>query len=384
MAMDSALIRHRLPQVAIILVFLLALSLPLLVWLFQKDLVYSEAEKRALLPLSGLTKQQSITEFTHAFDQYYQDHFGLREWFIHRYQREVSKRFGATGVADVVEGLENWLFFSSDYLLEDLEGKNHFSEKEVQLFWQKLQQKETWYRKRGIAYIYLITPDKQSIYSEYLPKVLQKAKKETRLDHLLAEKPAEEREVLLDIRARLLEAKADARLYDMTDTHWNHKGAYFAHQAIVERTRELFPDFQGRSVFHFATGLHYLPGGDLATMIGRSKSMPEGRPILETSGFSAVEKPLPRQLAELLTLPALRPQYSQNKNGQLRVLVLRDSFFNQLRPFVSETYGEVLYIWHYYETENLKELMSLYQPDLVIEEIVERHLHEFLYPSVEE
>ena len=378
MAMDSALIRYRLPQVAIVVIFLLALSLPLLLWLVQKDILYSEAEKRELLPLSGLTSQQSITGFTHGFDQYYQDHFGLREWFIHRYQRELSKRFGTTGVQDVVEGLENWLFFSSDHLLEDLEGKHHFSQKNEQLFWQKLQQNETWYRERGAAYIFLITPDKQSIYSEYLPRILQQTKKESRLDHLLAGKPPEERKVVLDIRARLLEGKSEGRLYDMTDTHWNHRGAYFAHQAIVERSRALFPDFQVRADFHFHRGLHYLPGGDLATMIGRSKSMPEGRPLLETTAFTAVEQPLPGQLADLLVQPSLQPQYSLNKNGQLRVLVLHDSFFNQLRPFVSESYAEVLYIWEQYDTKKLTELMELYQPDLVIEEIVERHLPRFL------
>jgi hypothetical protein len=362
----------------IAVIFLVALSLPLLLWLVQKDIPYSEAEKRELLPLSGLSNQQSITEFTHAFDQYYQDHFGLREWFIHRYQRELSKRFGATGVRGVVEGLENWLFFSSDHLLEDLEGKRHFSQKKEQLFWQKLQRNETWYRERGAAYIFLITPNKQSIYSEYLPQNLQETKKETRLDHLLAGKSPEEQEPLLDIRARLLEGKGDLRLYNMTDTHWNHRGAYFAHQAIVARTRALFPDYQGRSDFRFGRGLHYLPGGDLATMIGRSKSMPEGHPRLDSTDFTAVEKPLPRQLADLLVHPALQSQYSLNKNGQLRVLVLHDSFFNQLKPFVSESYAEVLYVWEYYDTDKLTELMEVYQPDLVIEEIVERHLPRFL------
>jgi alginate O-acetyltransferase complex protein AlgJ len=376
--MDSALFRHRVPQGAIILIFLLALSVPLLLWVGQKDNLYSEAEKRELLPFSGLSNQQSITGFTHAFDQYYQDHFGMREWFIHRYQREASKRFGITGVSDVVEGLESWLFFSSDRLLEDLEGKNHFSQKNERLFWQKLRQKERWYRERDAAYIFMVTPNKQSIYSEYLPRILQQTNKETRLDHLLAGKPPEERKVLLDIRAHLLEGKAEGRLYDMTDTHWNHRGAYFAHQAIVERTRALFPDFQGRSDFRFGRGFHYLPGGDLATMIGRSKSMPEGRPRLDTTAFTAVEKPLPGPLVDLLARPALQPQYSKNKNGQLRVLVLHDSFFNQLKPFVSESYTEVLYVWEYYDTEKLTELLEVYRPDLVIEEIVERHLPRFL------
>ncbi|MEN8200524.1 MAG: hypothetical protein ABFR63_10685 [Thermodesulfobacteriota bacterium] len=390
--MEQVQLRQRLPELAIISIFLLAVTTPLLGWLLGKDLFYSEAEKRELISFPEIGQYQSITGFSRAFDDYYQDHFGMREWFIHRYQREVDKRFGATGFADVVEGGDGWFFYAGDGLLEDLRGELHFSDKQRQLFWNRMEEREEWLGARGVAYIFLVAPDKQSIYPEYLPLSLRQTMGESRLDQLLAAKPQGKSQTLLDIRSRLQREKGEHVLYDRSDTHWNLRGSSYAYRAIVERTQTLFPAFISRPDFHFAPRLSYLPGGDLAQMIGRSKEIAEGRPVLMTTAFSGVEKPLPEEIADLVTLPALQAQYSENQRGQLRVLVLHDSFFNQLRPFVSETYASVLYLWKYADRKTLgfftekrmTDLIEIYEPDLVIEETVERRLPRFLFPYVEE
>ena len=76
--------RNRLTDLALMLVFLAALFVPLLSFLLQKNVQYSEVEKRELQTFPVLADQHSITGFTRSFDAYFQDHFGLREWFIHR------------------------------------------------------------------------------------------------------------------------------------------------------------------------------------------------------------------------------------------------------------------------------------------------------------
>ena len=180
------------------------------------------------------------------------------------------------------------------------------------------------------------------------------------------------------------------RLYDKSDTHWNYQGAYLAYRAIMERTHLLFPDFQAPAGFHFAPMWEDHVGGDLALMIGRRKSIVEKRQAVETSDFTSVKKELGPQLTDLLTLEQLEPFYSEKKSGTLRVLVLHDSFFNHLKPFMGESFAEVLYVWQYYDmetleflsSENLAALMDIYQPDLVIEETVERFLPRFLLTNV--
>jgi hypothetical protein len=66
--------------------------------------------------------------------------------------------------------------------------------------------------------------------------------------------------------------------------------------------------------------------------------------------------------------------------------VLHDSFFNKLKPFISESFGDVLYLWQYYDLQSLTYMnkqrlaavIKTFKPNLVIEEVVERQLPRFL------
>ena len=386
MAMQKNPTRNRPIELAIILIFTIALFAPLLTWTLQKDVLYSEAEKRELQPFPAITHQQSITGFTREFDSYFQDHFGLREWLIHRYHREIKKRFGISGVPLVVEGSDGWLFFSGDRILDDLKGNLHFSEEEKQRFRHLLAEKKAWLKKRGAAYIFMVGPNRQNISPEYLPLHYQQLKEASRLDQLLAGGPDDIGESLLDVRPFLRRKKSETRLYDKSDTHWNYQGAFLAYQALMERTRTLFPDFQPRERFHFIPDWQTGKGGDLALMSGNSQATVEQRPMVDTRDFTTVEKALAKELTSLLYPPQLKPFYSEKKTGQLRVLVLHDSFFNTISPFSCESFREALYVWQYYDAttleffnrENLTALLDIYQPDLVIEETVERFLPRFL------
>ena len=386
MVMDNKPTRNQPVELAIILIFLAALFTPLLTWTLQRDVLYSEAEKRELQPFPSITPHKSIVDFSRAFDSYFQDHFGLREWLIHRYHQEMKKRFGTSGLPLVVEGWNGWLFFSGDQILEDLKGQQRFSAEEEQRFWQILTRKEAWLKKRGTAYIFMVAPNKQSVYPEYLPLHYQQLKKTSRLDHLLAGRADGEHPPLLDVRPQLRQHKSAIRLYDKSDTHWNYQGAFLAYQALMERSRSLFPAFQPRENFHFVPDWQEGMGGDLALMIGRRQSTVEQRPMVDTSDFSTVQKQLPEELSRLLALPQLKPFHSEKKKGQLRVLVLHDSFFNPIRPFTCESFQEALYVWQYYDAStleffnraNLTALLDIFQPDLVIEETVERFLPRFL------
>ena len=290
------------------------------------------------------------------------------------------------------EGTDGWLFFSGDQVLDDLKGRLHLSAAEKQQFLQTAASKKAWLKRQGIAYMLLIAPNKQSIYPEYLPRHYQQAQKTSRLDDLLDQikKPADSG--LLDLRPLLRENRSKTRLYDRSDTHWNSWGAYFAYQQIMDRVQQLFPGFTGRRSFSFLPAWKNGSGGDLALMIGRRTSIIEQRPVVDASDFTAVKTPIDQPLAALLTLPQLHPEYTKNSGRELRVLVLHDSFCNKLKPFFSESFGEVLSIWQYYDLDSLAfmnrarlaAVIKLFKPDLVIEETVERQLPRFLSANSED
>ncbi len=378
--------QNRLTDPLIILIFLAALFTPLVSWLVQQDAQVSTVEKRPLQQFPDWRQQASITDFTRAFDGYFKDQFGFRNWFIHRYQREMSKRFGESGVSHVVNGLDGWLFLTGDRLLEDMQGKLRLSPDEEARFWSLLQEKKAWLRERGIAYLFMVAPNKQSVYPEYNPRFYDQSRKTSRLEHLLAAGTEQEQQLLLDVRQAVISGKETARRYNKTDTHWNHHGAYLAYQQLMVRISAQFPVLGAGRGFTFSSQWAEKPGGDLAMMIGRRKNMVELVPVLEKDDFQYLRRQVSKELTGILNLRQLRPYYSKRKDTPLRVLVLRDSFFNHLMPFISESFGEVLYVWQYYDAstleffdrDKLSEVLDAYQPDLVIEETVERFLDRFL------
>ncbi len=378
--------RNRPVELAITILFLAAVCTPFLLWMVQKSVHYSEAEKRELQPLPTLSAQASVRDFFKNFDRYFQDHFGLREWLIHRYQRETSKRFGKSGSPLVVDGRQGWLFYAGDQILDDLKGRQHLDPEQEQEFWHLLELKKQWLKKRGIGYIFLVPPNKQSIYPEYLPRHYRQLKKQTRLEHLL-NNPAVDTTTLLDVRGALEKEKNRVRLYDKSDTHWNYQGALVASRELLARVGELFPDFVARTEFPFRPDWEKGPGGDLALMSGRIESIGEKRPMLERKDYRARVVPVSKELMELLNLPQLQPVFTINPSGSLRVLILHDSFFNVMSPFFGENFREAFYVWQYYDAktleffnnrEHLERLLDMYRPDLVIEECLERFLPRFI------
>lgn len=383
--MHTEATQNRLTNLLIIALFLAAILTPFSIWVVQKDVSFSEVEKRKLNNFPELQKQ-SIPEFTHAFDSYFQDHFGLREWLINRYHREASKRFGVSGVPDVVEGREGWLYLSHNSMLDDLKGRLGFSDPEKKAFWNYLLTKEAWFDERNIAYIFLVAPNKQSIYPEYLPSYFLSSPKPSRLDELLSTRPVHGGTSLLDVRSALRLEKLNSRLYNKSDSHWNAQGAYLAYLAIMKRTQLLFPEVQAQEEFHFLQKWENTPGGDLAEMTGKKNATVEQRPVVNTEKFTSALKNIGEPLTDFFILSQLQVYQTTKTNRSLKVLVLHDSFFGILSPFISESYGDVLFANRYqndatstFLTESkLKELVTMFKPDLVIEELVERNLPNFI------
>lgn len=385
--MDANISHNRYSDWVIAVLFVLCLLLPFVVWLVQGDVSFSEAEKRSLQQFPKVSAHSSITSWSKAFDDYYQDHFGFREWFIHRHQRELSKRFGVSGVAEVIEGREEWLYLAGGDILDDLKGRLLFSNTDKDLFWRQLKGREAWLQKQGSSYLFLVAPNKQSIYPEFMPEYFQDLRGQSRLDNLLLSTPSSQGTgALLDIRKQLLAEKKSTRLYDRTDTHWNIRGAHVAYLALMEQIRSLQPNGPQAEALHFTAHDVATPAGDLAGMMGQGESRTEQSPQFDGSTFSAVLKGVDTPIAAMLNLLQLKVAGTVKAGRGMRVLVLHDSFFERLKPMVSETFGEVLYVWRYYDAATmsffsearLQELVARYKPDLVIEELVERNLPYYL------
>jgi hypothetical protein len=372
----------------IIFIFCGVLLSSFLLWLFLPGKRFSENEKRPLARFPELTTAVNAKDYLKQFDLYYQDHFGLREWMTHRYQREVRKRFGESGSPLVIEGKAGWLFTASENVLEDLQGKLRFDEDELNRLCQGLQEKHDWFARQGILYIPFVAPNKQSIYGHKMKDSYRILKGDTtRFDQVLG---ACNNGLLYDLRSALRKKSESVRSYAKTDTHWNYQGALCAYDYLMAEIQKKYPDFMVRKQFTFAEKPKVRKGGDLAMMLGQSDSMTELWPVLQKNELWTKRIIIPPEIKQHITHPKLQPMLYQGNPKAIRLLVLRDSFFNALIGFMSVNFSESLYVWQFFDRETLKTsgpanllpLLGVFKPDVVIEEIVERHL-DWLLESVD-
>jgi hypothetical protein len=125
---------------------------------------------------------------------------------------------------DVVVGLRGWLFYAGDRSIENYRHQVPLSAAELDGWVKGIEERKAWFAARGITYLFVIAPDKQSIYPEYMPRSLAPPPGDTRLDQLDRRLAGDAS--WLDLRGPLRAAKGDEPLYPKGDTHWNDRGAY--------------------------------------------------------------------------------------------------------------------------------------------------------------
>jgi len=160
----------------------------------------------------------------------------------------------------VIVGARGWLFYAGEQSMQNYLHQNSPPAAELDDWASRLQERRTWFAAHGIRYLFVVAPDKQSIYSEYMPRYLAPQHGDTRLDQLSRRLFREA--AWLDLRPSLRSAKDSGPLYFQLDTHWNDRGAYYAYRAIMQR---LGLPALARPESKLA---EYQRAGDLARMFG--------------------------------------------------------------------------------------------------------------------
>ena len=269
----------------VILLFLGVLFLPPLKMALSPEARWSATEQRVLAPRPTLPATiGQLGSFFSRTDSYLKDHFGFRDTFIHRYQREMEKRFNQIGVnAPVHKGIDGWYFYTAFNVLEDFRGETPLSHEQLEQ-WVAIQEKKAnWLAQQGIGYILAAGPDKQSIYPEYLGEEVMTIKGISRFEQMLAHFDQRPPSYLVNLHDVLRQAKGKGTLYYKNDSHWNMLGAYLAFQAIFKRMAEMFPTETFKTDFAFTddvTGIggNTGQGGDLARMLMKENELVETYP----------------------------------------------------------------------------------------------------------
>lgn len=344
-----------------------------------------------LLPISGrdtieynesrnLSKMPYVTLFfTHpkSFNSYLNDflsdHLFFRTFAIKIHNYLYVKIYNASPNGKILIGKNNWLYSSSDNAFDDFTGKSTYSEKDLKKIKNNLENKKKWSEDNGINFLFVVTPNKETIYPEALPNNIHRSSNPTKFDQVLNYLKKDNSKIsLIDLRKTLTRNKNNRLLFQKTDSHWNYYGAYFAYLEIINNLESIYPDMTSYNINDF-TFENKRNSGDLAKMLFLDNIYSENTPTINLG-----KSLLKNKIKYYYKNPFFLTTYKENENLP-KIIVLTDSFGIYFIPFLSNHFRQAIYSLSYLDNKTdvfneQKEMILKEKPDILIYQITERAL----------
>ena len=317
---------------------------------------WSGHEFRNLAPFPGFEHREEI-------DAYVRDHFGMRESLVGLANLTSLLFFHEALDSRMVLGREGWLFYNE---YSEIPYETPLSTEQLEIWRAYMEGRTRWFRRHKIPFYFFVTPDKQSIYPEYLAYSRKVPTRTQQLKEYL-EKHSFVR--ILEPTDALLEGKKSGiRLYYKHGTHWNSMGAFVAYRFLAKHLPAFIPEPIGPE--RLEVHVDYFPEQSLLRMmhlrfLGMFDRSVEN--VLKGSRATIIDVSPP-------SFPATEWRlYSTGDSRLPRALVYNDSFFTLLMPYFSQHFDRVLYVNRGSMQMSAEDLQSM-QPQLVIQQFVERKL----------
>lgn len=327
----------------LVLGFLVVLVLPLATTDFRATQKFSVQENRELNEFPDWRgTDASRGTFPKRFDAAFNDHFGFRALFTRWHSLLKVYVFGVSPVEKVVLGKQEWLYLSES--TKDYRGVRSLSRSEVAGWVKELKTKQAWCAARHIRYLLVVVPYKESIYPEYLPGNICKIRDTHYLDDILKGLGADSGVEVVDLRETLLKGRETGLVFDRTDTHWSHLGAFLGTNEILRRLHQWYPGLNPVPLDQRKLTSSWGDGGDLARMMGLQDKLREERLCIEPGRVPF--QPVPQKLevkwpsGSLLDVPMAFESKGAEQN--LTVLITGDSFGKGLLEFLPEHFSRVV------------------------------------------
>jgi hypothetical protein len=363
-------------------IFLIIIYLPLsnefLNFSEKQEVSKRENRQLATKPKLDISK---LDPYPSLFDKYFGDHFIFRDKLLQYHTHLNFFIFKQSPVPEKVAiGKDSWLFFT-DKEKDVYEGKFNLSDEQISIIVNELKQRDSVYKKSGIAFVILIAPTKAEIYSDYLPKYIQRA--EQTVTELIIEKIRKETDIsVIYPKQTLMQKRNEFHTYHQFDNHWNQAGAFVAYQYLMNEISERFPYIQTNTLDKGNVILknELTKGGNLANMIGLDNVLKEQNIFFEIKNKKATEA----EKRNYTPTPGFaypseyEMVYKTSLTNLSKALIIRDSYTGALIPYLSESFGQSCFIFDAWQYGRNAEIIENEKPDIIILEIFEPHISNIL------
>ena len=257
-------------------------------------------------------------------------------------------------------GKDKWMFYKTTYdgkPLDDYEGINIYTDDQMSQITQNIKNAKDYYNSLGIDFQLMICPNKEQVYSEYMPIDIKVTNTEKKADKLIKYLKSNNIDVI-DPKPELLQYKDSAQVYYKNDTHWNNLGAFIGAQHINEALLGNRESFDPANIIEEGTAKKC----DLLKILGLSL-LNKDKEYNYISNVNNVN-------VEYTAVNENLDHYSSNAASDKKVLLIGDSFRWALQHWMPYYYSSVDFIHRDYFT---RDLIDQLKPDVIIYEVVERH-----------
>ena len=353
----------------------------------SEDIAKWELRLAAVFPkmnyrTSGFLKRpdtQSLRLFPGQFEKWFNDHMGFRRrlmdvFHLARYHGWTPRRLSEGPFI----GRDGWMYLNHDGCISEFRGTNLLTDDELKYWKQTLEDRRDWLARRGIRYMFVVVPNKHTIYPEHLPASLVRVTEESRLRQLSDYLAKESDVAFIDLTDALRHAKSEHHVYFKSDTHWNAYGAFAGYQEIMKPIRSWFPYVRVSTKEDYEVAVHDCD----VSNIGRFSHLGVAMDLAVMSGVPGLHR---EQVVEFvprrsdLIAPRDYGGYHRSEAGDEKqqlssIVVLHDSCMESLSRFLTPNCREVTYLAPRLNDEFPVVAVEEAGPILVIEEIVQRHL----------
>ena len=357
----------------------------------NQDIIESENRRIYQFPEISI-KSLSSKKFLYELSKYFEDRllfrFSLNSLTEPVYNKKFFKGFEANKQGLAIEGLDNWLFLSSDKYYKQHTEDVPFNSQRQKFIVNKIKKVQD--LAQGVPTYIIVGPDKLGIYPEKaVPWIGHPGK--YRLANKKIQFMQEQGLTVLDNYALLKEHKKDGILYYLGDTHWNQYAANLAFNSNMETI--LGKDFVKKP---YKYNWSIRKSGDLGNGFGGYENSYvydcaifylDKQDDLTVKAYKQLQVPYFESIQKELTggnIPNYHPFEDVIETINLKapikktVVIYADSFYHAgYRIFCEGIFEHIITIHHNALIEEkaiAQDIIKKFKPDLILYECVERDL----------
>ena len=330
----------------------------------------SEEENRTLEDFPSLIMEGRFNDaFTKEFESWFMDHMGLREDLINlnaTLQYRVFDRMLTT--SNYLLGQNGDINYADQGMKLDYAHLNLRTAEEVAKIGESYQTVSDWLGSKGIPFYYVQCFDKHSIYPEQFTNKIYQHGDVSKTDQVMDYLESQTTVNTINLKRPLLEAKDTYEVYSNwgDPTHWSQRGAFVGYRYIVGRIAKDFPNISALEEKDYEITVEN--GGIALNEVVHQDDMLECFAIKEPKAQKEDNAVMGKWAEDKRHSVWVNPE----AGNDLKLLLMCDSYINSfIVEDFAESFGEVWLIWGDY-TEELKKVVDLYAPDLVVYECAER------------